>query len=289
MRLIGRGRDIYNDAENRIILLDEATIDVLMQPDRTICSIVTEPPRAEANKLVGERAGKRLRQAVRESMAADWQADNLISMLLDDLAGASLISPVAWMPWKPEEYERRERSGEMDKRRSRMENVCIGLSTGSSGLKNLPNFAKTGDLRNPDDPEGWHDWPRTGQVSLRRARRIDVRRDDMVRIDSMFQDSVKAPDGGRAAVHEYGLTGAADEKLALRRLEAEPRVLPYSECPAAIRNVDRMIGTPLAEMREQVLNTLPGTLGCTHLNDAMRALASVPGLAGALARQSVEL
>jgi hypothetical protein len=32
-----------------------------------------------------------------------------------------------------------------------------------------------------------------------------------------------------------------------------------------------------------VLKSLPGTLGCTHLNDALRALAEVPALVGRLA------
>jgi hypothetical protein len=31
-----------------------------------------------------------------------------------------------------------------------------------------------------------------------------------------------------------------------------------------------------------VLETLPSTLGCTHLNDVLRALADVPELAGLL-------
>jgi len=39
-----------------------------------------------------------------------------------------------------------------------------------------------------------------------------------------------------------------------------------------------MVGTPLADMREEVLTRLPGVAGCTHLNDALRALAEVPAL-----------
>jgi hypothetical protein len=34
----------------------------------------------------------------------------------------------------------------------------------------------------------------------------------------------------------------------------------------------------LADFRDAVLATLPGTLGCTHLNDVLRALADVPTL-----------
>ncbi len=54
------------------------------------------------------------------------------------------------------------------------------------------------------------------------------------------------------------------------------------ECPGAARNVGRLVGTPVAALRENVLEMLPGTLGCTHLNDVLRALADVPKLAEAL-------
>ena len=39
-----------------------------------------------------------------------------------------------------------------------------------------------------------------------------------------------------------------------------------------------IVGTPLGELRTTVLERLSGTRGCTHLNDAMRALAEVPTL-----------
>jgi hypothetical protein len=65
---------------------------------------------------------------------------------------------------------------------------------------------------------------------------------------------------------------------------ADPRILPYAECPLAAPNVDRLVGTPLAELREVVLERLKGVAGCTHLNDALRALAEVPRLVASLRR-----
>jgi hypothetical protein len=41
----------------------------------------------------------------------------------------------------------------------------------------------------------------------------------------------------------------------------------------------RMVGQNVGEFRQAVLDTLAGTLGCTHLNDVLRALADVPTLA----------
>ena len=40
-----------------------------------------------------------------------------------------------------------------------------------------------------------------------------------------------------------------------------------------------MIGEDVAKFRENVIETLPLTLGCTHLNDTLRALSDVPDLA----------
>jgi Protein of unknown function (DUF2889) len=95
----------------------------------------------------------------------------------------------------------------------------------------------------------------------------------------MFQDSSTEPTGGRVAVHEYRLAATADPRTGrLLSLEADPRVLPFYECPLAARGLDALLGTPLAELRTVVLKQLAGAAGCTHLNDAVRALAEVPTL-----------
>jgi hypothetical protein len=120
-------------------------------------------------------------------------------------------------------------------------------------------------------------------ISMRRARRIDVTLGDVIEIDSFFQDSATTPEGDRNAVHEYVLRATADPvSQRLLSVSAEPRVLPYQECPMAVANIGRMIGTPLSELRTAVLDQLKGIDGCTHLNDALRALAEVPVLARAL-------
>ena len=62
-----------------------------------------------------------------------------------------------------------------------------------------------------------------------------------------------------------------------------PYVLPFGECPGAVAGALGLIGTPLADIRETVLERLRGPAGCTHLNDALRALAEVPILVEQLA------
>jgi hypothetical protein len=65
----------------------------------------------------------------------------------------------------------------------------------------------------------------------------------------------------------------------LVEVRAEPRVLPYPECPSAAGNVEWMTGAAVRELRGEVLQRLRGIDCCTHLNDALRSLAEVPVLA----------
>jgi hypothetical protein len=116
-------------------------------------------------------------------------------------------------------------------------------------------------------------------VGMRRARRIDVRLDKVIFIEAAFQDSAAKPDGTRAALHEYQLSATADpSSLRLLSIDATPQVLPFGECPGAVTNISRLLDSELSQLRQTVLDQLPGTLGCTHLNDALRALAEVPTL-----------
>jgi len=166
-----------------------------------------------------------------------------------------------------------------------MEGVCIGFRPGSSALNSdgtssgHQSAADVVDLRRADDPLGWHEFTEQKDVGMRRARRIDVWLDGLIQIDSAFQDSATNPKGGRTAVHEYRLSATADPvTLQLISVRAEPHVLPYPECPSAAANMHRLVGSSLPELRRKVLEDLRGTAGCTHLNDALRALAEVPAL-----------
>lgn len=63
-----------------------------------------------------------------------------------------------------------------------------------------------------------------------------------------------------------GIRAGGESRAALSRIMADERIR----------------GTPLAELREAVLETLPGALGCTHLNDVLRSMAEVPVMAAHL-------
>jgi hypothetical protein len=294
MSMTGRARDVVTPPSGGApVVCSEDSFHARLQWDRTIVDIHTSPHRPSVQRLVGARGGGYLRQALEEVLPEERRAATPLHLLLDDISGASLVAGWAWSRWTDAWQNSIAAaaaaggSSEMARRMARsMEGVCTGFRPGSSALNpdgtSNPHqsFAPVVDLRNDADPGGWHDFAdQTGVVGMRRARWIDVWLDDVIRVESGFQDSAAEPGGGRTAVHEYRLTAAVDPAtMRLVSVAAEPRVLPYPECPAAALNAPRMFGTPVAELRERVLSDLRGTAGCTHLNDALRALAEVPAL-----------
>lgn len=261
-----------------------------MRPDRIIVAIEAHPTRPALSRLVGERGGGGLRQMLEKVVPEERRNATPLYLILDDISGASLVAGWAWSQWDPNwlTNARAVMQGfNLEKAFRSREGVCIGFAPGSSAFD--PSTDRSGtpapDLRHPEDPEGWHAVTVQDSVGLRRARRIDVWLNEVIVIDSAFQDSASTPQGGRAVVHEYRLRVTADiASLRILSIEAEPRVLPHLECPSATANLSRLLDSPLSGLREKVLAELRGTAGCTHLNDALRALAEVPALLGSLAR-----
>lgn len=285
----GIGRDIYSDgpdSEPQTLALQR--FEAVVSQEREITRLSTVPARPAIAALVGLNAGSQLRKALDGTLIEDQANGTPLYLLLDDLAGASLVANWAWLRW--EEVNLGHNTTVRDAQalalgRSRMTGVCTGFAEGSSAITDihgtLVDARAVPVLAHPDDPAGWHKLPSSNGVNMRRARRIDVWYENgHLQIDAMFQDSASSPEGGRIAVHEYGLQATADAQSGeLLSLVAQPRVLPYQECPAAAGNLIRLIGVPLAALREQVPVALRRELGCTHLNDALRALAEVPALA----------
>lgn len=293
LRLEGRARDAVTHAPaDPPIVVDAASATVGIGGNRTITSISAVPDAAGLDDLVGCRGGGYLRAALAEFLPQQLAAGTPLYLLLDDISGASLIAGFAWSQWS----DRWMTIGGERPARPDMEGVCIGFSPGSSALVEQRSGEMTHRIQvvpplvNPDDPHGWHELAELPEVSMRRARRIDVWRDPVdgtIMIDSGFQDSAGNPDHGRIAVHEYVLRATADpDTLTLRSVDPDARILPFLSCPAAVQTATAVVGTPLAELRTTVLDRLARTNGCTHLNDALRALAEVPVL---LAQLDAEL
>lgn len=292
--MIGRARDYRTDVSGRGEVLAEGSFRLRMTEDKTITEIVADPPSAGVETLVGERGGGHLRSVLRERLPQLIARNDPLYLVLDDISGTALVSAFAWSQWYPDWAEKlRERMGgeELDRMMQSRVNVCWGLQEGNTGIRregpphNVAD-ADAGELRNSSDPEGWHSFHDEDGPGFRRARRIDVIRDEVaghLRIDSAFQDSAKLREGGRVAIHEYLLRATCDlDTLEILALEPEARILPFSECPGAVHNTARLTGRRLDEIRDDVLALLRGPEGCTHLNDALRALADVPALAEGL-------
>ena len=311
-RIDGRARDIYTASfaagamPSAPTVLDQAEIHTVIGRNRDIVNLESDPAPTGIDELIGCRGGGHLRIAIQDHLPDERALGTPLYLLLDDLAGTTLVAPFAWSRWNPDwmNANNSDEKGdaavpvrvtkpteqEMADRRARMENICVGFAAGSSAFSEHQSAHRVHpvvSLVNPLDPDGWHSLPELPPKSFRRARRIDVWLDaddsDLIRVDAMFQDSAGDPDVWRVAIHEYGYTATASRSTGLlTAIDADPRVLPFLECPSAKENLQWLVGTPIAELRQTVLDKLRSTNGCTHLNDACRALAEVPVLAAHL-------
>lgn len=288
LHLSGRGRDLLTPRRGHPTVLSDQAVAVDVSPERRILGFaVRDAPSGavrEVSELVGRSAMSGFRAAVAEQVPELIEAGTPASLLTDDTPGATLISGFAHSRWVP--VERLLAVSRAQGHVRSMEGICTGFMPGSSSLAPDGSSRWTHRTRSvrplADDPDpwAWHDVPVITELSMRRMRRIDVWIEDgTVRADAMFQDSATTPEGGRDAVHEYTVTATADRTSGeLVEVTPVPRVLPYAECPLATQQVGRLIGVPLTELRSVVLERLAGVAGCTHLNDALRALADVPHL-----------
>lgn len=282
LRLDGRARDVVtlnSCDEPRVVAV--GSVEVGIGDNRTIEDVAVDPPRPGVEQLIGCRGGGYLRAALDEFLPGERESGSPLYLLLDDVSGTSLIAGFAWSRWTEDWLNTPRRAPRLD-----MENVCIGFRTGSTALieqrDGMQNHRvqPVGSLLHPDDPSGWHQLIDLPDVSMRRARRIDVWEEDAtIVIDAMFQDSASDPEHGRVAIHEYALRAIADRAtMTVTSIEPDARVLPFMECPSAMGTAHAVVGAPLSELRAVVLDKLSKAKGCTHLNDAIRSLAEVPVL-----------
>ncbi len=290
LRLQGRARDLLTPATGPPVVLAEDEVHAGIAPDRSVEEVAANPHRPALGALVGARAGAGFRGRLADVLPEERAAGTPLYLLLDDVAGSSLIAGFAWSRWSPDwpsgQGERPEAA------RRRMLGICAGFRPGSSVLDEdgtivadrRHNVVPVPPLADPDDPAGWHRLDDHPPVAMRRARRIDVWGDGTVlTVDAMFRDSCWDPDGTEVGVHEYSIAATLDASSGLlTSLTATPRVLPFAECPAAAPNAAWLVGVPARALRAEVLERLRGVDCCTHLNDALRSLAEVPVLASAL-------
>ena len=291
-RMRGRARDLLTPADGGAPAgLGEDWLELSVSPLREILAIRACREDAAAQAMVGKRGGGHLRSEISARFAAEHAASSPLHLLLDDFSGASLVAGWAWTRWTPDWRERMVEDAKTRPGGGRMEGICAGFRPGSSALfadgahnPATQSNAPVPPLPHPDDPAGWHELTVQDGVGFRRARRMDLWLEDgLIQLDVGFQDSAAAPDGQRIGLHEYQVRASVDPaSLTLAAIKVDPRVLPYPECPAAAPNAERLVGVAVADFRLAVIDRLPGTLGCTHLNDVLRSVGDSAALARAL-------
>lgn len=290
LHLKGRARDLVTPVVGEPRVIAAANLYAVTGRERDIQRIESDPAVAGLERLIGCRAGGNLRASIAAELPGEMENGTPLHLLLDDLAGSTLISGFTLILWGkvfPEIGERMK----VGAGTRVMRDVCAGFRDGSAAIKPdgtmaglHQNTTPTGRIDDPTDPLSWHELDDHSGMAMRRARRIDVWYDGgELRIDSMFRDSVWNPAGQEVVLHEYEIFAAADRASGtVDSVTAVPRVLPYAECPGAAPNASWMAGTDLRTMRSEVLQRLRNADCCTHLNDGLRALAEVPVLATAL-------
>lgn len=285
MRFNGRARDILSTRSgSEPEALAEDSFEATIRPDNTIEVLTASPSRRGIEQLIGARVGPGFRRLLKKRLSEIEGGSAPLALLLDDLAGVPLVASVAWAEEEPDWVARMFGDIPLEKLLKARENVCFAHATGSSAQDPERTNTDYGEaiaapLERTDDPQGWHTMETQELPGFRRVRRMDITIDEFVVVEAEFQDSVVRKDGRRGAIHEYGLEMVAErDTLAIVAVTADPRVLPYPECPAARANLGRLEGVVLGDLRQAVPDRLAGPAGCTHLNDAMRAIADVPAL-----------
>jgi hypothetical protein len=293
LHLVGRARDLVTPRTGDAVVVDEATMHAVVDDERRVTAIESTPVRPGIEGLVGAQGGTYLRIAIDEVLPGERTAATPLHLLLDDIAGTSLIAGFVWTRHLPPEEmaaRRRQAPSGFGERKGRI--ICSGLRPGGSaqqafaGERESVHAIRTaGRLVADDDDLAWHEFPERPVVSMRRHRRIDVTPvDGTLEVTAFFRDSYWDPDGTEMALHEYDVEATVDgTELTLASVHATPRVLPFPECQWAPEHAALMVGRPVRTFRTEVQTTLTELQACTHLNDMLRCLAEVPALAAVAA------
>jgi hypothetical protein len=284
-----RGRDLFTAADGSTIELAtehaELTVD-----SRTVTSISTVPPVDGLDGVIGSSVGNRFRARLAKAAPELPTTRPLLAQLLDDVVGACLVNGYAL-----------QRAGIFDTLPVKVEvshvakvtDVCAGWASDATILNTV---RAAGEIPTPfgpaapdildasEDHLAWHAIAPLVPHGMRRLRRLDL---SAAGFDVHFRDSHVDEAGFETVLHEYTVVGTVDAASGtISTIEAAARVLPWVECPGAIGSERRLLGQPLAILRDMVLAELVGTTTCTHLNDTLRSLAGLDDLMDELDRRT---
>lgn len=287
LAMTGVARDLRTGPDVvRPVVVGLASVEAEFDGERRLSALRCRPETAFAEELLGARAGGGFRRRLDEIVPAG-EGRSLLRQVLDDMPAAALISGYGFM--------RLARRQGLDPSSltppgmlSRMTDLCSGWRADGAAVTSVvsghgvplqdcpPAPALDGAT---GDEWAFHDCGHLPVDAMRRRRCLDAAPDDngTARLWAMFRDTVGEPDGTEAVLHEYAVTARVGDGV-LMAIEAEPRVLPFAECPAAADAVSVLIGTAVSDLPVVVPELITGIACCTHLNDLLRALGGASGL-----------
>jgi hypothetical protein len=285
--LAGRARDICTAGDGSVAHVARASLEmtVAFLSGREVRSISSDPVRPALQALVGARAASGFRSRVADLLPAELQARSLLYLLLDDVPGATLIAGYA--VGVAGRADTLSRSGHQLRA-----GVCAGFRPGGTMMTEIGRTGQAPTVTGPvapragpgDDPQGWHELPSLPPLAMRRRRLLDVIPGPVVAVHTWFRDTYRSAAGEETVIHEYQVDAQVDPgSWRIVDITATPRVLPWTECPAAAASAGRLAGATLQDLRRDVRTHFTGTSTCTHLNDQLRSLTDVIVLAGACA------
>jgi len=283
--MTGRARDLAtgHGGPDDVAVVAEASVTAGFDTARNLVSLETTPAAAWVDGLIGARAGGGFRRHL-AAVVPGAEAGSLLRQVLDDMPAAALISGYAWM--RLARREGHDPAGLVPSEMlTRMSDLCSGWRTGGQAVASIETSHGMPIQDCPPapvddgDPWAWHATAALDRDWMRRRRCLDVTVDDAggFSIWAMFRDTVGEEDGAEVVLHEYAVTASGTGSV-LSAVSAEPRVLPFPECPAAAAAVGDLVGCELAELSTSVPEILTGIRSCTHLNDLLRALGGVADL-----------
>ena len=277
VKLVGRDLVVLDDGSR---LEEHQSITLALDAEtKRILAVESSPERA-LDELRGASVGPGFRRKIVPVLQSE-PAATLLYSLLDQLPGMVFLSGYTAMLDDPpvgDSPETRARfASRVDTCSGYTATGTIGLSVAAFGRSPVPRGPEAPPLAVPLDGS-WHHLSPLPPLSLRRARRIDVSsvHGGFVDVDAMFRDINVTRDSRSSVLHEYELKATIDARSgAVASVDARPRVLPWQECPAAMGSAARIVGVPVAHLRQWVGENLGGATTCTHLNEALRVLEDI--------------
>jgi hypothetical protein len=276
-RLVVRAaaRDIATGADGGGTVLDEATLTAWIGDRNQILRLEVDAAGAAldgVDSLLGRVAGRGFRAAAREVAGERWAEP--VGLLLDDLPVAVLIAGYGQLV-----------AGKVRGAPDHMRDLCSGWRSDGTMIRAIdagepfpvPGVAPAPDLSRADDPLAVQPTLPLPLGALRRRRRVDLLPGEPAPVDATFRDTYQTPDG-EGVLHEYIVRTTFGSSGALGDVSAEPRVLPWIECPAAAAHAARVSGALASDLARLVPTALTGLSSCTHLNDLLRSLTCLPRL-----------